>query len=526
MREMKPLLLPTLVAARKSSKSSFDMALEPAFSVYSCADSGFYSASECSTPPTPSHASRGHLRYPSSTSSLSSSPPVYDPVEAPNSSGKLPKLTEEPIEREDDFVGAIPCPCSCNADYCDPIRSHTRRSISDRNYDFTEDCFTSHDVESHASKRRRSAESSANSITSKIESRFPSFTRKLRDRKTSSSFGRSSRSATPSRVPSTRSSSITSSIHQVQGYDLTERFPPITAETSLERLDDHVVISSPIDIAKANAFEIDVEQIDRERFATTPLLPPMLVKTRFDDTPVESPLQSPTVAEPENVFDPTPTGTPPMRAYPTPPLSSKPSASSLRTSRPGHVVPSSDIPPIMLFNQDDKWVSALGHANFTIQPEPYMPDKCDTASLRQLFADWEQARCNFTKHQVRTGEHHGVTSKVYLQTEQKWAEIDAVWKMNNDLATARAAAMGVALGPTSPSEPAPLCKMPTLNDPKSMGKFPKLGDEDIVGPMVQIASQVQVAPPSRKRAFFKLFSDMRFPGSSLLGRPSTTLRSR
>lgn len=411
-----------------------------------------------------------------------------------------------------------------DADFCYHARPPTRRAIFDRTYDFQqEDCF-SHDSESHASKRRRSAESSANSITSKIESRFPLFTRKLRNRKQGSTFGRTSRSATPSRVSSTRSSSITSSIHQTQGFDLSERFPPTTAQSSMERLEDFVT-SSPIDIAKANALYIDMEQVDRERFASTPLLPPMLVKTRFDDVPTESPLQSPTVADATPFLDATPIGTPPVRAYPTPPLSSKPSVSSFKTSRPGHLVPSSDIPPIMLADQTDKWVGLLGHANFTIQPEPYMPDNCDTASLRQLFADWEQARCNFTKHQVRTGEHHGCTSKTYLLTEQKWAEIDALWKMNNDLATSRAAAMGVELTPTSPSEPAPLSKMPTLNDPKSVGKFPKLGDEDIVGPMVQFASQIQATPPSRKRAFFKFFSDMRFPGS-LLGRPSVTLRSR
>jgi hypothetical protein len=434
------------------------------------------------------------------------------------------------------YVLNTPLPC-CNMltilggdDYCNHIPLPTQRSVFDQDYDmpddFTDD-FSKH-LESHASKRRRSGESSATSITSKIESRFPAFTRKLRDRRRASTFGRSSRSTTPAQIPSTRSSSITSSIHQTQGLDPMEKFPPITALTamnSVERFDDMITVS-PIDIAKANAFEIDVEQVDRERFATTPLLPPMLVNTRFEDTPTDSPLQSPSVAEATYNFDATPIGTPPVRAYPTPPLSSMPSFSSLRTPRPGHTVPSSDIPPIMLADQNDKWVGLLGHANFTIQPEPYMPDKCDMASLRQLFADWEQARCNFTKHQVRTGEHHGATSKTYIQTEQKWAEIDSRWKLNHDLATSRAQAMGVELEPTSPSEPAPLSKMPTLNDPKSVGKFPRLGDEDIVGPMVQIASQIQAAPHSRKRAFFKFFGDMRFPGSSLRGRTSATLRSR
>lgn len=109
MREMKPLMLPKLVAERvaerKSSKSSLDMSPEPTSSVYSSTDSGFYSASECSTPPTPSFH-RGHLRFPSSNSSLSSSPPAHDPIEGPNASGKLPKLAEEPVEREDDYAAS------------------------------------------------------------------------------------------------------------------------------------------------------------------------------------------------------------------------------------------------------------------------------------------------------------------------------------------------------------------------------------------------------------------------------------
>ena len=103
-----------LVAARKSSKSSLnDMQSDPTSSVYSCSDSGFYSVSDCSTPPTPSYPARGHLRYPSSTSSLSSSPPTFEPFEAPNASGKLPKLTEEPLEPEEDYVMAEPERFSC-----------------------------------------------------------------------------------------------------------------------------------------------------------------------------------------------------------------------------------------------------------------------------------------------------------------------------------------------------------------------------------------------------------------------------
>jgi len=109
MREMKPLILPKLVAQRKSSKSSLEMSREPTLSVHSSTDSGFYSASECSTPPTPSFY-RGHLRYASSTSSLSSSPPTYELTDTPNASGKLPKLTED-VEREEPEVTVASCNC-------------------------------------------------------------------------------------------------------------------------------------------------------------------------------------------------------------------------------------------------------------------------------------------------------------------------------------------------------------------------------------------------------------------------------
>ena len=118
MHDLKPLILPKLVAARKPSKSSFDMSAESTSSVYSCADSGFYSASECSTPPTPSLYARGHFRFPSSASSLSSSPPTHEIVEAPNASGKLPKLTEEPIEQEYHYGTEDIHRCSCRLIQC------------------------------------------------------------------------------------------------------------------------------------------------------------------------------------------------------------------------------------------------------------------------------------------------------------------------------------------------------------------------------------------------------------------------
>lgn len=377
------------------------------------------------------------------------------------------------------------------------------------------------------SKRRRSAESSAQSVTLKLERTFPSFSRKMRERKRASTLNAKSRSATPSRVPSTRSSSITSSIHQAQCYDPMELFPPKSrsASASREQLTESIA-SAPIDIAKANAFDMDVDEIDRERFATTPLLPPLLVETRFEEAPSQSPLESPktvTVDVMQSLVS-TPVETPASRAYSTPPLSTKASIASFKTSRISPLVPSNEIPSLALADPDDKWALVLGHNNFTIHPEPYVPEVCDAPAIKQLFADWEQARCNFTKHQVRMAEHNGPTSKAYLLCEKKWSEIDAEWKRNNDLANSRATEMGGEPEPTSPMEPAPLSKMPTLNDPKSEGKFPKLGDEDIVGPMVQhAASPLLQRTPPRKRAFLKFLSDLKFP-AVFLGRSSTGVR--
>ena len=108
-----------------------------------------------------------------------------------------------------------------------------------------------------------------------------------------------------------------------------------------------------------------------------------------------------------------------------------------------------------------------------------------------------------------------------VEGKRSWK--DAEWKRNHELTASAVAAKGhISPEPLSPVEPAPLSKMPSLNDPKSEGKFPKLGDEDVVGPMVQIASPLMLKTPSRKRAFFKFLSDL-LPGS-LLGRSSAGVR--
>jgi hypothetical protein len=58
--------------------------------------------------------------------------------------------------------------------------------------------------------------------------------------------------------------------------------------------------------------------------------------------------------------------------------------------------------------------------------------------------------------------------------------------------------------------------MPVVHDLKDDGKFPKLGDGDIVGPMKQAAARFQPNPP-RKRALSKLLEDLKL-STTFLGR--------
>ncbi|KFY24170.1 hypothetical protein V493_05395 [Pseudogymnoascus sp. VKM F-4281 (FW-2241)] len=168
---------------------------------------------------------------------------------------------------------------------------------------------------------------------------------------------------------------------------------------------------------------------------------------------------------------------------------------------------SSDALPLVIADIDDKWSNVLGHANFTIHPPPYLPASPDLEACRALKRDWDLARCNYTKHLVRTGEHYGATSKTYLLTEEKWRETDDAWRANNDATIAATAAKGGGVdafaslggkqhgGGSGEAESNAMTKIPSLNDPRCEGKFPQLGDEDIVGPMV-----VGVARMQRRRS--------------------------
>lgn len=391
-------------------------------------------------------------------------------------------------------------------------------------YDFIDGSYRDGEFATMRLARKRSAgDSPLLGMASRLGTRFPSFSSKWKIRKTGNTISvpEGSRDADLSAPNSTnsRSSSMAGSTLQSERRDF--QLPPTPTRSTFDEMTDGGALPPFIDIEKANC---STEEEDPDNMATTPLLPPLMVAfpPHVTDVPVQSPLQSPTVADACNSYlmATSPTDNAPVAGLPSPPLSTRPSVSSFHRQKVTPPTASSDLRPMVVGGPTDEWTNKLGHANFIIYPQPYVPDVLDGEACNKMRADWDMARCNYIKHLVRTGEHYGVTSKIYKLTEEKWADVDLQWKRNSELLVAKA---GEGHGSTlslsqSSIEPAPLLKMPSLNDPRSDGKFPKLGDEDIVGPMVQIASQFQ-RRPSRKAAFFKFLRGV-IPTSVLSGRPA------
>jgi hypothetical protein len=195
---------------------------------------------------------------------------------------------------------------------------------------------------------------------------------------------------------------------------------------------------------------------------------------------------------------------PATKAYPTPPLSGKPSVASLR--RRGTISSTfSDAPsPIpCFFDHQDSWSDRLGHANFTIEPRPYVPETADLAALQAFRSDWNLARTNYAKHLVRTGEHYGSTSKTYALTQAKWAELELEWQRNEDDLVER-------LGQQCKDDPLVVSQLRRTAEEKlppsiprmlsDDGKFPELGDVEIVGPMVREAAMIREGQDERRNS--------------------------
>lgn len=357
----------------------------------------------------------------------------------------------------------------------------------------------------HSLKKRRSDSVSMRGI-SRISSQISTMSTRWKSKRTSDSPGGNLRS----RANSAASSTVMNPVSPVARMD--SYIPPSPARTLFEeRVSESE--TRPIDIDRGKKTN---DPDDSAPQATTPLLPPFMGddSINFSASKMNSPLQSPSVADvPDDAFD---SGIiipdPRFAALPSPPLSTKPSVASFNRPRTNTLrTVSGEASPLMLSDPKDEWAHKLGHANFTIQPEPYVPEVCDAESFRQLRSDWDLARCNFAKHLVRTGEHYGVTSNIYKLTEEKWESINREWKQNHEAMLVQFDASGWEdLGLTrSTLHPCEQIKLPRLYD---NDKFPELGDEEIVGPM-SVAPAGSIQGPCRskcqkKRNFFKFFQDL------------------
>lgn len=374
-------------------------------------------------------------------------------------------------------------------------------------------------------KKARPGDSPVSRTPSHVSNRFPSFSKRWKTRtgagpklsietsQTSPSFSRAN-----SRSNSAGSNVVSPALSVISRHEYT--LPPSPARTFIEE---------PVPESDIAPFDIEQSAQDPEEEhgqATTPLLPPLLVNLSTNqDVPVQSPLQSPSVAETPILGTPSPAYTPQLPTLPSPPLSTKPSMASMRQrSRTGTLLPSAEIPPLQMTDvSDDIWSQKLGHANYKISPIPYKLDIVNLESYSQFRADWEMARSNYVKHLARTGEHYGTTSKIYKLTKEKWSEINQQWQEYNRNVNCRLDRKDAAILESSPSksEPAATVTLLPIDDPSSRGKFPNMGDEDIVGPMdvapamslsTETATQARLA---KKRTFFKFLSDFLGRGTGL-----------
>ncbi|KAI0397148.1 hypothetical protein F5Y17DRAFT_12466 [Xylariaceae sp. FL0594] len=477
--------------------------------------------SELASPLTPTFSTRGYLRYSSSMSSFELSTPAScegspsSPTQALQTTciRTLENVKEEEPFEDDRFDNLVldelscddvsehfdlyDCLCDepCMHRDSDLVRSAT--SFFSRSGDVEYDLGCISDGDSPFSQRlprRKHRDTSTPpfvGLSHRIGSRLPSFARWKSPRKSSvvnSPEMVAAEHRSVSRAASSRSSSVSRSNRRLPDRSTDPALPPTPALSYFGSCDS-ITCPGPLDVEQADQI---LSSIRRDRAqATTPLLPPLMTRTSADhETAQPSPLQSPKIAsryeeEPHSPL------------VLSPPLSTRPSISSF-----SQIIPSGELPPIPA---PDAWSDLLGHANFTILPVPYKPESSTLSSLRELRADWETARVNYTKHLVRTGEHYGLTSKTYAYTEQKWADTDRAWRRFHDETVDALVASGQATSSDKFDEGI-ITAVPIID---GEGKFPERGDEDIVGPMVREAAMTLAGGSDRRRpSFWRNLTDL------------------
>lgn len=405
------------------------------------------------------------------------------------------------------------------------VDGHSRDSASQTDYEFDCEMASAKFSPRPSSKKQRSGDLSLSGVTGRFGTRFPSLSKRWKNKSAAGpqlSIITHADDVTPRTGSASSSQLISPALSVISKHE--SYLPPSPVRTNLEDSFNDA-ISSAFDIEKRVP-----EEREEQGLARTPLLPPLMMESSPTHHPMLSPLQSPSVADTTSLpASTTPVSTPHPFNLPSPPLSTKPSVASMRQhSRAGTMtMPPIEVPRMQMLDEPtDELSRRLGHANFKIDPEPYLPDVKDLESYRRLRVDWDLARCNYGKHLARTAENFGTTSNIYRWTQEKWAAIDAEWKKHNELMAHLVEPILVRLsdGETDQSnsiassgmleKPITKVVVPQIDDPS--GKFPRLGDEDIVGPMAfapNRSQQVNVEPAadrhgSRKRSFFKFLSDI------------------
>lgn len=488
-----------------------------------------------SSSPTVSVWSRGH----SSKSSASSMSFTSSPVQARDSLDLF--ATQKRLEdvREEEDIPSRKM-CSCKWDFQPAVESEslTTSPVDDYRCGDSSNFYsgsvspypgytlTDHETNStsssghqHHSKRQRSLDTPRRSVTQGFSSRFGSLSRRWRNRSTVAPPLSIITHTTP--VASPRSSMDTS-LYYNRSASITSNPQALYSPASMRSFIDEPIPESEVVPLYIDQSEPRQEHEEDQRQATTPLLPPTMLNLRRTDSPIQSPLQSPSIA-PTNYCH---TGTisydgQNFSHLPSPPLSNQPSLASIPRGR--SLTATHDIPTLQQLSERlDPWTIKLGHADFSIHPEPYRPESFDLDSFREFRENWAQARKQYTQHLARTIENYGETSKVYKLTEEKWSAIDQEWKKYDNQVSAALSPQLQRLsdGPATPDSPSSLLERPvtrvTVPHMDKSGKFPEIGDTDIIGPLSVGVAKVPelqrgtLTPPMspKKRNLIRALSDI------------------
>jgi len=384
-----------------------------------------------------------------------------------------------------------------------------------------QDAWSTNSQGEHHAKRQRSVDRRRNSVSRGFASSFGSLSRRWRNRSTVGPSLSIVTNTTPFASP--RTSLDTSANYHGRSMSTASNSHGIYSPASMHSFaEEPLPVSEVVPIYIDQGFQPPEEQEEDHGQATTPLLPPAMLNMHMHESPVQSPLQSPSIAPATFGYGARLSVDQQPHSYlPSPPLSARPSMTSMPRSRANTAT--QDIPPLQLSgDRSDPWAMKLGHADFNIHPEPYQPNIIDLDSYKEFRANWEQARKQYAQHLARTVEHYGDTSKVYKLTEEKWSSIDQQWKLHDARLNKALSPQLQRLsdGPLTPDSPVSLLEKPVTRvmvpQMDKSGKFPEMGDTDIVGPLsvgvakVPELQRANLTPPSspKKRNFIKALGGM------------------